>query len=100
MILGVSPDSVESHAAWRAKLKIPHPLLADVDHTVADAYGVWVQKTSASTGKTFWGVARTTFLIDEAGRVLKVFPKVQVQGHSQEVLEALRTSSPPAQSPG
>ncbi len=96
----MSPDSVESHTRWREKLKIPYPLLADVDHAVADAYGVWVEKTSKSTGQTFWGIARTTFLLDEDGRVLKVFPKVQVQGHSQEVLDALKTSSPPERSPG
>jgi len=99
-VLGVSPDSVDAHAQWRAKLRIPYSLLADVDHAAADAYGVWVERTSASTGRTYWGVARTTFVIDEQGRVLKVFPKVQVQGHSQEVLAVLRTSSPPGQSPG
>ncbi len=93
----MSPDSVESHTKWKEKLKIPYSLLADVDHTVANAYGVWVEKTMS--GRTFWGVARTTFLIDEQGKVATVFPKVQVQGHSQEVLEALKTSSPPGRSP-
>lgn len=88
-ILGVSPDSVESHARWKEKMKIPHPLLADEGGTVAQQYGVWVEKTSP-TGRTYWGVARTTFLIDEQGNVVKVFPKVQVQGHGAEVLQALR----------
>lgn len=88
-ILGVSPDSVESHARWKEKMKIPHALLADEGGTVAQRYGVWVEKTRPS-GQTSMGVARTTYIIDEQGRVAKVFPKVQVNGHSQEVLEALR----------
>lgn len=87
-ILGVSPDTVESHAKWRRKLEIPHPLLSDTEHRAAEAYGVWVEKTTM--GRTHMGVARTTFLIDEKGTVVKVFPKVKVQGHSAEVLEALK----------
>lgn len=87
----MSTDTVESHAKWKHKLSIPHPLLADVDHEVAEQYGVWVEKTTS--GRTYWGVARTTFLIDEGGKVFKVFPKVQVQGHSKEVLEALNARS-------
>jgi peroxiredoxin Q/BCP len=88
-ILGVSPDTVESHAKWRRKLEIPHPLLADAEHTAAEAYGVWVEKSTM--GRTYMGVARTTFLIDERGAVAKVFSKVKVQGHSAEVLEALKS---------
>lgn len=79
---------MESHARWKEKLKIPHSLLADVDHKVAEQYGVWVQKQRPG-GETYWGVARTTFLIDEQGKIFKIFPKVQVQGHSAEVLAAL-----------
>jgi len=85
----VSPDSVDSHAKWKEKMKIPHALLADEGGNVAQKYGVWVEKTSPS-GKTYWGVARTTFIIDEAGNVMKVFPKVQARGHSKEVLAALK----------
>ena len=70
-------------------MKIPHPLLADEGGNVAQQYGVWVEKTSPS-GKTYLGVARTTFVIDENGNVMKVFPKVQVQGHSAEVLAAIK----------
>jgi peroxiredoxin Q/BCP len=88
-ILGISPDTVESHAKWKRKLEIPHPLLADSEHAAAEAYGVWVEKTTM--GRTHMGVARTTFLIDENGTVVKVFPKVKVQGHSAEVLEALKS---------
>ena len=87
----MSPDSVDSHAKWKEKMKIPHPLLADERGNVAQKYGVWVEKTSPS-GKTYWGVARTTFLIDEQGNVFKVFPKVQVKGHSGEVLTALKNA--------
>jgi peroxiredoxin Q/BCP len=82
---------VDSHAKWKEKMKIPHQLLADEGGSVAQKYGVWVEKTSPS-GKTYWGVARTTFLIDEQGNVFKVFPKVQVKGHSGEVLTALKNA--------
>lgn len=84
----MSTDSVESHAKWKQELQIPHPLLADTKHEVAERYGVWVQKTMM--GKTHWGVARTTFVIDERGKVAKVFSNVKVQGHSVAVLEALK----------
>ena len=87
-VLGVSPDPVESHAKWKRKLEIPHPLLADTKHTAADAYGVWVEKSMM--GRKYMGVVRTTFLIDETGTVVKVFPQVKVQGHGTEVLAALR----------
>jgi len=87
-VLGVSKDSVESHATWKDKLRIPHPLLADTDHAVAEQYGVWVEKTRPDGGR-YWAVARTTFLIDEHGNVFKVFPRVKVEGHSNEVLAAL-----------
>ncbi len=84
----MSTDTVESHARWKEKLRIPHPLLADTDHAVANRYGVWAEKSMM--GKTYWGVARTTFIIDEHGTIVKVFPKVQVSGHSAAVLEALK----------
>jgi len=79
---------VASHARWKAKLSIPHPLLADTEHRVAEQYGVWVQRSMM--GRTTWGVARTTFIIDPQGTVAQVFPNVKVQGHSQAVLAALR----------
>src|SRR5207245_10223290 len=86
-ILGVRTDTVDSHAKWRRDLQIPHALLADPRHEVAERYGVWVEKTMM--GKTHWGVARTTFIIDQRGTVAKVFPGVKVQGHSPEALAAL-----------
>lgn len=87
-MLGISSDTVESHAKWKGKLDIPHPLLADPEHAAAEAYGVWVEKSTM--GRRYMGVARTTFLIDQHGTVVKVFPQVKVQGHSDEVLAALR----------
>lgn len=80
---------MESHKKWKAKLGIPHPLLADTEHEAAEAYGVWIEKNMM--GRRYMGVARTTFLIDEKGRIAKVFPNVKVQGHSAEVLAAFRT---------
>ncbi len=77
-----------THARWKAKLGIPYPLLADTDHEVARLYGVWTRKSLM--GKTYWGVARTTFIIDRDGRIARVFPNVKIAGHSREVLEALR----------
>jgi peroxiredoxin Q/BCP len=90
-VLGISKDTVESHARWKDKLGIPHPLLADTDHAVAERYGVWVEKTRPDAGR-YWGVARKTFLIDEHGIVFKTFPRVKVEGHSKEVLAALRAT--------
>jgi len=90
-VLGVSPDSVESHAKWKQKLQIPHPLLADTEHAAAEAYGVWGEKSMM--GRRYMGVARTTFIIDEQGKIAKVFPNVKVQGHSAAVLAALREMS-------
>lgn len=92
-VLGVSPDSVESHARWKAKAKIPHPLLSDTEHKLAEQFGVWVEKTMM--GRTYWGVSRTTFIIDEQGKVAKVFPQVKPLGHSAEVLAALGAMAGP-----
>src|SRR2546428_14184816 len=86
--MGVSADSVESHAKWKRELQIPHLLLADTKHEVAERYGVWVQKTMM--GKTHWGVARTNFVIDEGGKGAKGVASVKVQGHSQGGLAALQ----------
>lgn len=86
-ILGVSPDSVESHASFKAKHNLPFPLLADQGHHVCDLYGVW--GTKKMMGKEFEGVLRTTFLIDEAGKILKVFENVKPSEHSAEILASL-----------
>lgn len=88
VVLGVSPDSVASHAKFRAKYALPFPLLADVDHAVAEAYGAWGEKSMY--GKKYMGILRTTFIIDERGVVRHVFEKVKPKGHAAEVLAALQ----------
>jgi peroxiredoxin Q/BCP len=88
VILGVSADDVDSHARFKSKYELPFPLLADPDRQIIEAYGVWKERT-ASDGRTFMGIERTTFVIDERGRVARVFPKVKVDGHTEEVLAAL-----------
>ena len=87
VILGVSPDSVESHVAFREKFGLPFPLLADPDHEVAERYGVWKERNMY--GRTFMGIERTTVVIGKDGRVKNVFPKVSVDGHADKVLAAL-----------
>jgi peroxiredoxin Q/BCP len=89
-VLGVSPDSVKSHVGFKTKYSLPFALLSDPDHEVAEAYGAWGEKKMY--GKTYEGILRSTFLIDEEGRIVKVFPKVKPAGHSQEVLEALQAA--------
>jgi peroxiredoxin Q/BCP len=87
VVLGVSPDTVESHERFRDRYDLNFPLLADVDRKVVSKYGVWQEKTLY--GKKSMGVVRTTFVIDEDGEILRVFPKVRVDGHIDQVLEAL-----------
>jgi peroxiredoxin Q/BCP len=85
-ILGVSPDSEKSHQKFTAKYKLPFTLLADTDHSIADAYGVYGEKKFM--GRTYMGIHRTTFLIDEKGKIKKVFEKVKPEDHADEVLAA------------
>ncbi|MFN2514893.1 MAG: thioredoxin-dependent thiol peroxidase [Pyrinomonadaceae bacterium] len=85
-VLGVSVDSEASHKKFTAKYKLPFTLLADPGHSIADAYGVYGEKKFM--GRTYMGVKRITFLIDEKGKVTKVFEKVKPEKHAQEVLEA------------
>ncbi|HJX91775.1 MAG TPA: thioredoxin-dependent thiol peroxidase [Pyrinomonadaceae bacterium] len=85
-ILGVSPDSEKSHQKFTAKYKLPFTLLADTDHSIADAYGVYGEKKFM--GRTYMGIHRTTFLIDEKGKIRKVFEKVKPDDHADEVLGA------------
>lgn len=88
IILGVSPDNVQSHARFKQKYGLPFPLLADEDHQVAATYGVWGPKKFM--GREYEGILRTTFLIDSSGRIARVFENVKPAEHSAEVLEALR----------
>src|SRR5262245_26967551 len=87
-VIGVSPDSVQSHAKFRRKHDLAVRLAADVDKAVANAYGVWVEKSMY--GRTYMGVERATFLIDAKGRVARVWHKVKVTGHADEVLAAAK----------
>ncbi len=87
-LFGVSPDDEASHARFGKKFSLPFPLLADPDHAVAERYGVWGEKSMY--GRKYFGIMRTTFVVDEEGKVAKVFEKVKPKGHAAEVLEALR----------
>ncbi len=85
-ILGVSPDDEKSHRKFISKYELPFTLLADTDHSVADAYNSYGEKTFM--GKNYMGVLRKTFLIDETGKIRRIFDKVKVDEHADEVLEA------------
>lgn len=88
VVVGVSPDTSKAQAKFKEKFGLPFTLLADAEHKVAEAYGVWVEKSMY--GKKYMGVDRTTFVLDTEGKVKKVFPKVKVEGHTEEVLAALQ----------
>lgn len=85
-VLGVSVDTEASHKKFAAKYQLPFTLLVDPDHSIADAYGVYGEKKFM--GRTYLGVKRMTFLIDEKGKIKKVFEKVKPEEHAREVLEA------------
>lgn len=87
-IIGISPDDVDSHKKFGEKMEVPFILLADTEKEVAKKFGVWGKKQFM--GREYMGVNRTTFLIDEKGKILKVFEKVKAAGHAQEVLEAFK----------
>ena len=89
VILGVSPDSVESHDKFSKKYKLDLTLLSDETKEMLETYGVWVEKSMY--GRKYMGVERTTVLIDEKGKVARVWNKVKVDGHAEEVLEAVKT---------
>ena len=86
--LGISRDSIASHAKFRAKYDLTIPLLSDEDGAVCDAYGVWVEKMNY--GKKYMGIERTTVLIDSNGKIARIWNKVRVKGHVAEVLELAR----------
>jgi peroxiredoxin Q/BCP len=86
-VLGVSPDGESSHAEFKQKYGLPFTLLSDPDHEVAERYGVWVEKSYS--GKTYWGVQRSTFVIDADGTLTKVMRRVKPDTHVEQVLEAL-----------
>ncbi|MFM1801916.1 MAG: hypothetical protein RJA81_1268 [Planctomycetota bacterium] len=87
VILGVSPDDSKSHRKFVDKYSLPFTLLADVEKKVCEAYGVWQEKNMY--GKKSWGVVRTTVIIGKDGQIVKIFPKVRVDGHIAKVIEAI-----------
>jgi peroxiredoxin Q/BCP len=87
VIVGVSPDTSKAQLKFKEKFDLPFTLLADPGHAAAEAYGVWHEKSMY--GRTYMGVERATFVIDAKGVIKKIFPKVKVEGHAEEVLAAL-----------
>ena len=87
VVLGVSADSVESHKKFLEKYQLNFPLLSDQEKKVVQAYGVWKEKSLY--GRKFMGIERSTFVIDEAGKIAMIFPKVKVDSHLEEVLSEL-----------
>ncbi len=87
-VLGVSPDPVKSHNKFRDKHALAIPLASDETKETLGAYGVWVEKSMY--GRKYMGVERTTMLVDRAGRIARVWPKVKVKGHAAEVLAAVK----------
>ena len=86
-VFGVSPDGLESHVKFRDKFNLNFPLLVDSDHKMAEKYGAWREKNMY--GKKSMGIQRSTYLIDASGKVAKVWKRVKVDGHDQQVLDAL-----------
>jgi thioredoxin-dependent peroxiredoxin len=87
VVIGISPDSPESHEKFVAEHGLPYSLVADEDHAIAKAYGVWTEKSMY--GKKFMGIERSTFIIGPDGRIRKIFRKVKPAGHAAEVLTAI-----------
>ncbi|SEJ47077.1 peroxiredoxin Q/BCP [Dyadobacter koreensis] len=83
-VLGVSVDDEKSHQKFIKKFDLPFPLLADTDHTIVEAYGVWVEKSMY--GRTYMGTARTTFVIDENGIISEIIQKVDTKNHTDQIL--------------
>lgn len=87
-VLGISKDSIAKHGKFRSKYDLAMPLLSDADNHTCEDYDVWVEKKMY--GKVFMGITRTTVLINAAGEIARIWPKVKVEGHAEEVLEAVR----------
>jgi len=94
VVIGVSPDGIESHEKFQAKYGLGFPLVSDEEKAMLEAYGVWVEKSMY--GRKYMGVERTTFLIDGEGKIVRIWPKVKVPGHAEEVLEAAAEMPPKA----
>ncbi|RDU35881.1 thioredoxin-dependent thiol peroxidase [Neobacillus piezotolerans] len=91
VVIGISPDPVESHKKFIDKYDLPFLLLADTDHSVAEAFGVW--KLKKNFGKEYMGIERSTFVIDKEGRIAKEWRGVKVKGHVEEALEFVRANA-------
>ena len=91
VVLGVSADSVESHKKFSTKYDLNFPLLSDIDKKALQAYGVWKEKSLY--GRKFMGIERTTYVIDEQGKIAHIFPKVKVDGHLEDILGELELLS-------
>lgn len=87
-VLGVSPDGIDSHRNFKKKYDLPYKLLVDENHRLADAFGVWKEKSLY--GRKYMGIERTTVILDRNGMVARIFPKVKIPGHVQEVERAVR----------
>src|SRR5882672_8043369 len=87
VVLGVSADSVDSHKKFKSKFELNFPLLADTDKKIVESYGVWKEKINY--GKKYMGIERTTFIINKEGKISHIFPKVKVDEHYDEVIDAL-----------
>ena len=88
VILGISPDKSSAQLKFANKYELPFTLFADAEHKTAEDYGVWVEKSMY--GKKYMGIERTTFIIDKEGKIARIFPKVKIAGHAEEVLEAVK----------
>jgi thioredoxin-dependent peroxiredoxin len=88
VVIGVSPDGLESHRKFKKKLRLPYRLLSDDGHRLADSFGVWKEKSLY--GRKYMGIERTTVIIDRKGWIARVFPKVKVAGHALEVEKVVR----------
>jgi peroxiredoxin Q/BCP len=86
-IVGISPDKPAAQVKFAEKYGLPYAFVADPDHAIAEAYGVWKEKSMY--GRKYMGIERTTFVIDEKGKIAEIFAKVRPAGHAAEVLEAL-----------
>ena len=87
VVIGVSPDSLDSHRKFKAKHRLPYRLLSDQGHQLADSFGIWKEKSLY--GRKYMGIERTTVIIDRKGRVARIFPRVRIPGHIQEVEKAV-----------
>lgn len=89
VVIGISKDSIKSHQKFKEKHQLPFYLLSDPDHKVIESYGVWKEKKMF--GKVYMGIVRSTFIIDEDGKIEKTYPKVKPSEHGEEILKALRS---------